>query len=464
MAAKKPTPAKGKGKKAPKPADEKPKKKAPAVEDDDDEQDEEDTEDDTDTDEDSDEEEEESDDEDSDDSDDEESDDEDSSDSDDDEAEDSDDEDSDDEDSEDSGSDDDEDEDEDEDGDSSPKGSGAGAISYDTDDAEGGGLPEGRVVLLNPRTRLASKKNPNKDDDSRGYPCLSIDCVPLTKKGTPDGQPFVIHLSAGKAERLVPTSDHKDFEPAAGSKAKGLSKGSNAYLFIKSSEDAGLTKEKLRARGLMVYDGMGIDMVRVPQPNRNFGGASQDIDLDADDAGGDTDKKGDFQKTYPSVASILFMGKDKKYDSVREAARALLKKKGTDWGKKKTQTAKGPLARKQAARGKAADEGGKTASVKAPPAKEKVPSAPKAKRISDTALIELADKAVSSVLASDKFAKRGLDKDRVYPEAFQLVKDDPINRKRIMELISSDDYLTDDARPWFYNSASERLTLTDSKQ
>lgn len=341
----------------------------------------------------------------------EEEDDEDASDSDDDEDADEDSDDDDEEDSDDADDDDDdEDESDDDDSDDDDEES-AGGISWDTDDAEAGGLPEGRCVLKNPRTRLASTAQYN-EDDADGVPVLTIDCVP------PEGDPFVIHLTAGKPDRILPTDDGTDFKPAPGSKAKGLSKSSNTFYFIKSLEDAGFPKKKLRANGIAAIDGTDVELVRVPQPKRRG--------LAADDE----EQK---ERTMPSVSEVHSFPWDKKGAKARDAATAALK--SSKKGKKGKPTKKGK-------------KGGKSR-----PKAE----APKRSAKSDGAIIETTEKFVLKALSSEPASKKGIPAGNVYNEVFHLVKKHP-ERNAIMELVGESDFMTADERPWAFDDKLERYT------
>lgn len=316
--------------------------------------------------------------------------------------------------------------------------SSGGGISWDTDDAEGGGLPEGRFVLLNPHTRFGAFSNYNEDDNDGGAPMLSIAGVPVDKKGRVVGESMMIHLTAGKRERIIPTDDGTDFQAAPGKegKVKGLSKSSNAFYFVKSAEDAGLTKEKLRAKGMAIFDGMEVDIARVPQPERPG--------LVAKEEGEDA-----FPKTMPSIETIHSFPWESKGKIAREAAQAAFskKKKGGKSSRPKAEAAEDQDEEDEADLDTKFPKEGKAKTAKA-----------KVKKSSDSDLIEAAEAAILKAASLDKYKKKGLKKDDIYPASFQFVSKHP-ERKSIMALIESSDFYADDARPWNWDDNLERIIL-----
>jgi hypothetical protein len=300
------------------------------------------------------------------------------------------------------------------------------SFSWDTDDAESGGLPEGRVVLMRAHTRLASTTDPNQDDDDDGYPVLSIMCVPVD-----GGEPFSVHLSAGKAARLIPSEDGGSFQPAEGSSAKGLSKSSNCFYFIKSLEDAGFPKDKIRSKGISIINGTEAELHRVDQPKRR--------NLVAVDEETGEERT----RTMPTITTIYSLPWEKKGLKAREAAELALKGKGK--GKK-------PVA----------GAGKKPKPVIEDDDEEEEAQLnkkfPKAEKKGAVDLDSAAEKAVMQALNEPSHKKKGLPETEAYPAAFQYVQKDP-NRKGIMALIKDDEWLRDDDRPWAYDPNLERLTL-----
>lgn len=300
------------------------------------------------------------------------------------------------------------------------KAASSGRISWDTDDAEAGGLPEGRVELVKPHTRLASTANYEEDDTDSGVPVLSIKCYPVDKKNARVGDPFNIHLSAGKAARLIPTDDGSDFQPADDSPAKGLSKTSNCYYFVKSIEDAGFPKDKLRSQGIAVIAHSIVELTRVPQPARRGLAAADE---------GETANI----RTMPSVTEIYVLPWERKKKAKPAAEEPVKKgKPGRPKGSKNSPKAEGR-------------------SVKP------VVSRPKPAPGDSTDVTRAAEIAIQKTLQSPRFRTKGLPLNDAYPEAFPHVKSHP-KRKHIMALIADVDWLKDDARlNWHFDQGRECL-------
>lgn len=173
-------------------------------------------------------------------------------------------------------------------------------LSGATEDAEAGGLPEGRVRFSDTHTQIVSKANYDggtvKASADDAVPVLSSTCTPVDKKNKPikGNKPFNIHLSGGSIDRIVPDAKKGiGFVPAPDSKARGLSRSCNAQLFLNSLEDAGVPPKLLKAGDYTFMDGMIVELVRLPQPKRR--------NLGADDEDSDS---GGYEKTYPAVSEI----------------------------------------------------------------------------------------------------------------------------------------------------------------
>lgn len=334
----------------------------------------------------------------------------------------------DDEDSDDDDSDDDDDEEDDDDdtpakGKKKSKSSAATAgVSWDPEDAEVGGLPEGRIVLLNPRTRLGSTAD-YKEDDPDGVPLFSLDAVPSGKKWDESALPFEIHLTAGKVSRIVPNDDGTDFVPAEGSHATGLSKSSNTYFFIKSLTDAGFPVKKMRMKGIATIHGTVVELQRVPQPKRNFAAAAE-----GEKQGGDS---------MPSVQEIYSLPWESKGQKERDRAEAVLAKFKAKSGKRGKKGAKKGRPKGEGV----SDEGGGDSGS-----------------LSAKAIKKLADKAVLAAIKSPAYRKKGLPLAEVFTAAFQQVRKHP-ERQEIMALVKRTAYIEHDDRPWLYDDKTERLKL-----
>lgn len=175
-------------------------------------------------------------------------------------------------------------------------------LSGATEDAEAGGLPEGRVKFSNTHTQIVNKANydgkPVKASADGAVPVLSSTCTPVDKKNktVKGNKPFNIHLSGGSIDRIHPdkTPAGVGFVPAPESKARGLSRSCNAQLFLNSLEDAGVPPKLLKAGDYTFMDGMVVELVRLPQPKRrNLTSAD---DEDSEDKG--------YEQTYPAVSEI----------------------------------------------------------------------------------------------------------------------------------------------------------------
>lgn len=276
-----------------------------------------------------------------------------------------------------------------------------GRISAAAEDAESGGLPEGRFILGRPKTRLASTSD-YKEDDPEGVPVLDITGYP-SKKGAkiPDAEPARFILSAGKSSRLIPTDDGLDFQPAEDSNAKGLSKSCNAYLFVESLQSSGFPGSKLRDEGFSSIKGTEVEITRVPQPKRR--------NLAATDEGTATEGR-----TYPAVTKIYALPWDRKKAAAAEPA------------------AKAPKAGK----------GGKS---------------PKAEGGTADVITVAAEHAIQKALMSPSVRHKGLPLNDAYPAAFPFVKDHP-KRAKVMALIADPEWLKDDSRlNWHYDDKRECL-------
>lgn len=304
----------------------------------------------------------------------------------------------------------------------SSSGSSAG-VSWDPEDAESGGLPEGRIVLLNPRTRLGSLQD-YKEDDPDGIPMFSVDAVPSGKGWDEGAQPFEIHLSAGKSSRLVPNDDGTNFVPAEGSKAKGLSKNSNTFFFIKSLSDAGFPQKKFRLKGIVAIHGSVVELVRVPQPKREF--AAQ-----AEGASGGDKSMASISKVY----SFPWEEKGAKERARAEAIFAKFKKRGKG-GKGKSGKQKGTakVGKKGATKGRPKDEsgGGSTQGI--------------------------AEKTILAVISSPAYKKKGLPLADLYSQAFQRVKQHP-RRAEIMKHVKEPLFYNHVNRPFKFSTNRETFTV-----
>lgn len=403
------------------------KTKAKREEEDDEDDDDEDEDGDTETEDDSDDDEDEDDDSDDDDDDDEG---EDESDSEDDDGDD------DDEDSDDDSEDEDDSDDDDDDEESSSD--DGEELSWDTDDAEGGGLPEGRCVLLNPRTRLGDVSN-YPDDDPEGVPLLSIDCVPVVKGGklSTEIEPFEIHLTNGKRENVLPNKKGTGFipNPDAKRQARGMARNSNTFYFTKSLEEAGFPKKKLKAKGIVAIHGTEVEITRVAQPKRTNRNAAAD-DPDAK-MGGDT---------MPSVTTIYSLPWESKGKKARAAAEAALSKRKKKGKGKKSSSSKS--SKKKGAKRPKGDE-----DKRKPAAKSSKKSSGKPEKL----IALIAEKAINKVLKSEKYARKGIAADDAYTAIFPAVKENA-QRKAIMKLVQSAEWMQGDDRPWLYDDKTERYT------
>lgn len=310
------------------------------------------------------------------------------------------------------------------------------AISWDTEDAEQTGLPDDLdVTFSEPVCRLASTSDYNEDDDD-GVPVLSIPCTP------DEGDPFTIHLSAGKADRMVPNEDGTGFVPAEDSHAKGISKSTNLYHFLKSLDDAGFPKDKLRSEGITIIDGLYCHLLRVPQPKRRGLAAADEEET---------------SRTMPSITEIhkLPWEKGSKKKPAGKKAKAEPEPEEEEDEDEEEETAKLDKKFPKVGKKKAAptdeDEDEDEEEEADEEEEEEADSSDYTKE---------AEKAILKALKEPAAAKKGIAKDDVYNAAFQKLKTHP-QRKKVLALIQEDDWISDDDRPWFYNDKMERITATE---
>lgn len=226
-----------------------------------------------------------------------------------------------------------------------------------------------------------------------------------------------IYLSAGKAARLVPSEDGEEpaeegpfLVPAEDSKAKGLSDQCNVYHFFKSCKSPAEGKLQfdtaiLDEKGIPALVGMKLHILRVPSPNRGGGAIPED---------------GTRERTILTCQEIYALPKGK----------AGLKKKPAEEAETEEETPKGKKAKAEPEAD--ADEGDQGDDVET--------------------------EAQGLVVAAlEKAGKKGIEKSAVTQTIFSAAAKSP-NRKKIIALAQSDDFLTDDDAPWNYDADKERLT------
>jgi hypothetical protein len=324
-------------------------------------------------------------------------------------------------------------------------------ISWDPDDAEGGLPDDLDVTLRNPRCRVADKTDYTEDadvDSEDAVPMLSITCEP------DEGDEFDIHLSAGNINRIVPSDDGETFVPAEDSRAKGLAKTSNAFLFLASLVAAGFPKKKIAADGIPIIDGTYCHLMRVDQPKRRGLAAAED----EEDSGR--------PRTVPNITEIhsLPWEKGKKKKSKKTSTKSNKKAKSEDEDEDEDEEEE-------------ADEDEEEEEAPARKKKGKAKTSKKSKSRDEDEDEEEeeeeeeesddededesdddsdAEKAIKKVLKDPKF-KKGVKTDKLYKAVFALVQKAK-NRKAILKLVQDSDWIGDDDRPWNYDEDDETLT------
>jgi hypothetical protein len=285
-------------------------------------------------------------------------------------------------------------------------------ISWDPEEAESGGFLDGVSGTIESAECVLF--------DYAG----KIEPVPAIKLVvTPDGADESVdqHITAGRSERLVPSKDGQRFIPAKGSKAHGLSRRSNAFLFISSLREAGFPISKLVSEGIGVLEGLYATFVRVPAPKMS----------------NVADDEGDRERTVLNVSEILALPWEK--------------------GKKKAAKAKADEDEDEDTQDEDDDEDEGTEDDDDDTEDDNTDDEDDDEGDSDSELDEELDAAVMSLLKSSKYAK-GIKVDELPTLVFQVVKKSP-NKKALVERIQDDDYLSDESRPF-----SSKNNLVKSKK
>lgn len=331
-------------------------------------------------------------------------------------------------------------------------------LSGAADDAEGGGLPEGRVRISNTHTAIRDWSNPDGDtiaeDAENAGPYLSFTCTPVDKKKNKPvkgAQPFNCHASAGNISRIVPDDDPGvGFVPAEDSKAKGLSRSSNASLFLKSLEDAGFPKKVLAAGDYTVIDGAVVDLVRLPQPKRR--GLAAD---DEESGDGET-----YEKTYAAVSTIHVMPEGLK------KGKATPKDEDTVDEEEDTDEEAGDEDEEEAdSDDDDAEEEDEDADSESDDEEEESDdeaddddSEEDADEDEDDETVGLAEKFGKKALSDPKVKKKGVEADALYETVFPLVKTHK-QRKEIMAHFKDAKWAKSKDRPWSFDKKTERFKV-----
>lgn len=133
---------------------------------------------------------------------------------------------------------------------------GGGHISLRPSDGESGGLLDDVNATVIAAAAVTWDYNGNADPG----PALHI------RLKDDNGQEADQYYSAGKLERVVPTEDGEQFDPAEGSSAKGLNQNCNAFVFLSELVNKGFPEDKLASLGTLV--GLYGHFNRVPQKQR----------------------------------------------------------------------------------------------------------------------------------------------------------------------------------------------------
>lgn len=232
-------------------------------------------------------------------------------------------------------------------------------------------------------------------------PCAKIE-FEYINESEDAGDPEPLFLSAGKANRLVPSEDGEEpaesgpfFIPAEESKARGLNKNSNLWQFYNSlaKPEAGKLKfdtSLLDEKGIEALVGLELHVRRAPSKNQPEPGS------------------GERERTIVIVSEILSLGK------------------------------------------------GKAAKAKAKKAKDEDEDEADADTDSDADPIDEEAEAIV-VKALKKAGDDGIEKDALTKKVFVEVAKSK-NKKSILAKLGDDEWLGDDARPWEYDTDSETLT------
>jgi hypothetical protein len=218
-----------------------------------------------------------------------------------------------------------------------------------------------------------------------------------------EGDTLEQFLSAGKANRVVPSDDGEDeadegefLIPAEGSSARGMSKSCNAFIFLQSAAKPAEGKLKFPEEkyddGISCLEGLRCHVLRVPQPKRS----------------GLPTEEGERERTVLTVREIYELPGGKKAGR-KTSRRKTEEPDDDDTGE---------------------DEGGD----------------------------EVTEKAQGIVVkVLDKHPK-GLSTDALVKAAFPFASKAGKDRKDILELIQDEDFLGDDDAPWEYNARRNRIT------
>lgn len=139
-------------------------------------------------------------------------------------------------------------------------------ISFDSDDAEQGGLPDDLDAIITEMECVLFDYNGTLDEP---VPAIRVEFTPIEE----GAEPFEQHYTAGSSKRLIPSDDGGCFVPneEENSKSKGLTTGCNAHIFLTSLQDAGFPPpkewEKPDQLGETIV-GTLCHVMRVPQKQR----------------------------------------------------------------------------------------------------------------------------------------------------------------------------------------------------
>lgn len=240
-------------------------------------------------------------------------------------------------------------------------------------------------------------------------PCLKL---VLEREDSEDEEPYVQYLSAGKANRLVPSEDGEEeadegpfVAPAEGSNAKGLGDSCNANIFLKSAVKPANGKLKLSEAALDngvrdALSGMRCHLLRVPQPKR----AGLPVDEDEEQR----------QHTVLTVSEI--------YELPGKKTKAPRTKAGT---KKKVKTRTKPEPEEEEEE-EEEEEGG------------------------DDAAVEKAEEIITSILESKGEVKVTALAKLVFPKASKA----GALKKEILALVKDQYFLGEEDRPWMFDGTT----------
>jgi len=223
-----------------------------------------------------------------------------------------------------------------------------------------------------------------------------------------------LYLSAGRADRLIPSDDGEWMVPSEGSSAKGLSSSCNAAAFLQSLENAGYDKDTLGSEPISQLVGLYFHLLRVPQPKRSGLPAAE----------------GERERTMPTCSEIHSLpGEPRPKKKGLAAAKSAVPQKQIKTKKKE------PADVEDADESDDEDEDEDEDEIQAKPGNGGAGGG----------VEKEAQQLLLGLLKTPEYKRKGIPKGKVFQIAFQALKDNP-KKKKILAVMQQEDFIADG--PW----------------